>query len=43
MILIHADIDKLLDATEEMGNEDDYSYIIRRIEIDKLLEKTQDW
>ncbi|WP_269433486.1 hypothetical protein [Bacillus sp. FJAT-29937] len=43
MILINADIDKLLDATEEMANESDFSYIIRRIEIDKLLEKTQDW
>ncbi|WP_260630951.1 hypothetical protein [Bacillus sp. S/N-304-OC-R1] len=41
MILINTDIDKLLDATEDM--EDDFSFIIRRIEIDSLLEKTQDW
>ncbi|WP_275950862.1 hypothetical protein [Cytobacillus citreus] len=42
MILIKTDIDKLLDATEEMADED-FSSIIRRIEIDRLLENTQDW
>ncbi|WNS73534.1 hypothetical protein RRV45_11410 [Bacillus sp. DTU_2020_1000418_1_SI_GHA_SEK_038] len=43
MTLTIADIDKLLDATQEMADEDDFRYIIRRVEIDKLLEKTQDW
>lgn len=43
MILINTDIDKLLDATEDMADEDDFSFIIRRIEIDTLLDKTQDW
>lgn len=43
MILIHTDIDKLLDATEDITDEDEFSFIIRRIEIDTLLDKTQDW
>jgi len=42
MRLIPTDIDKLLEATEEMAD-DNLGYMIRQIEIDKLLELTQDW
>ena len=42
MILKNTDIDQLLDATIDMGDED-FSYIIKHIEIDALLEKTEDW
>ncbi|WP_302053223.1 hypothetical protein [Bacillus sp. FJAT-29790] len=42
MILINADIDQLLEATTEIA-EDDFRYLIRQIEIDTLLENTQDW
>ncbi|MFE8694775.1 hypothetical protein ACFYKT_00220 [Cytobacillus sp. FJAT-53684] len=36
------DIDKLLDATKEIAD-DDFHYMIRLIEIDSLLEKTENW
>ncbi|WP_281352552.1 hypothetical protein [Cytobacillus depressus] len=42
MVLINTDIDQLLEATEEIA-EDKFSYMIRQIEIDDLLENTQDW
>lgn len=37
-----ADIDQLLDETSDMADED-LSHLIRHIEIDLLLESTQDW
>lgn len=42
MLLENADIDQLLEATTEIAD-DDYHYLIRHIEIDALLELTQDW
>lgn len=37
-----ADIDELLDATEGI-DEDIHHLILRNVEIDWLLEETQDW
>ncbi|MED3550726.1 hypothetical protein ACTHO0_09755 [Cytobacillus praedii] len=42
MQMKNMDIDKLLEATEEIGD-DDFHYMIRHIEIDSLLEKTENW
>ncbi|MDZ5470145.1 hypothetical protein SM124_00145 [Bacillus sp. 31A1R] len=42
MRLVKTDIDELLEATSELA-EDDCSYRLKIIEIDKLLETTQDW
>lgn len=42
MRLIRTDIDELLEATSELA-EDDFSFRLSQIEIDKLLENTQDW
>lgn len=42
MLLENTDIDLLLDATTEIAN-DDYHYLIRHIEIDTLLDLTQNW
>ncbi|WP_264757798.1 hypothetical protein [Neobacillus dielmonensis] len=36
------DIDKLLEATSNLPSEKN-NYIIKRVEIDKLLEWTKDW
>lgn len=36
------DIDKLLDSTKEIAD-DNFNYMIRHIEIDSLLEKTENW
>lgn len=38
----NTDIDQLLEATNEMADED-FCYIIKYIEIDALLEITEDW
>ena len=42
MILISTDIDQLLDDTIDMADED-ISNLIKYIEIDTLLEITEDW
>lgn len=42
MLKMNTDIDKLLDATKEIAD-DDFHYMIRHIEIDSLLEKTENW
>lgn len=38
----NTDIDQLLEATADIGD-DDFHYMIRHIEIDSLLETTEDW
>ncbi|MEQ2528014.1 hypothetical protein WMO40_15020 [Bacillaceae bacterium CLA-AA-H227] len=40
--MVKTDIDKLLEATEDL-DKDIKHLILRHIEIDWLLEKTQDW
>ncbi|MEW9110291.1 hypothetical protein ACQCT6_19800 [Cytobacillus gottheilii] len=42
MKIFNADIDQILDDTSDMADED-LSHLIRHIEIDLLLESTQDW
>ncbi|GLB60693.1 hypothetical protein [Cytobacillus sp. NCCP-133] len=42
MRLVQMDIDQILEATLEIA-EDDLGYLIRQVEIDSLLERTQDW
>lgn len=42
MRLIKADIDELLDSTRELNDDEGFSFI-KTIEIDRLLENTQDW
>ncbi|WP_257391433.1 hypothetical protein [Cytobacillus gottheilii] len=42
MKIFDGDIDQLLDDTSDMADED-ISHLIRHIEIDLLLESTQDW
>lgn len=42
MSLVYMDIDLLLESTTEIA-EDDLGYMIRQVEIDYLLERTQDW
>ncbi|MCS0652846.1 MULTISPECIES: hypothetical protein [Bacillales] len=42
MRLVQMDIDQLLESTSEIA-EEDLGYMIRQVEIDHLLERTQDW
>ncbi|KAF0817020.1 MULTISPECIES: hypothetical protein [unclassified Cytobacillus] len=42
MRLVQMDIDQLLEATSEIA-EEDLGHMIRQVEIDHLLERTQDW
>ncbi|MCS0673972.1 hypothetical protein DFO70_101239 [Cytobacillus firmus] len=42
MRLVQMDIDQLLESTSEIA-EEDLGYMIRHVEIDHLLERTQDW
>ncbi len=42
MIKLNTDIDQLLDATIDMADED-FSSLIKYIEIDTLLKITEDW
>ncbi|MFE4523646.1 hypothetical protein ACFRCQ_16275 [Cytobacillus firmus] len=42
MRLVQMDIDQLLESTSEIA-EEDFGYMIRQVEIDYLLEHTQDW
>lgn len=42
MELMKLDIDQLLEATSFISD-DDFFYNIKKIEIDNLLDKTQDW
>jgi hypothetical protein len=42
MRLVQMDIDQLLESTSEIA-EEDLGYMIRQVEIDHLLECTQDW
>ncbi len=42
MRLIKADIDELLESTRDLTEDEGYSFITT-IEIDHLLENTQDW
>ncbi|WP_442597293.1 hypothetical protein [Neobacillus sp. D3-1R] len=42
MDLVKLDIDQLLELTSYSLDED-YQFKLKKVEIDKLLEKTQDW
>ncbi|CAM3898363.1 MULTISPECIES: hypothetical protein [Bacillaceae] len=42
MRLVQMDIDQILESTSEIA-EEDLGYMIRQVEIDILLERTQDW
>ncbi|WP_278187298.1 MULTISPECIES: hypothetical protein [Bacillaceae] len=42
MGIVFIDIDKLLETTSDLTSEKN-SQMVKRVEIDQLLEKTRDW